>query len=300
MAERINTLEWVPYGEGRQAGDVHAMRVVQGAMQMHDHVFHEIVYVETGTGEHYSAEGTRRLSPGDLIVIRPQVWHGYGNTRNLTIINCLFHKRIMQRLNPILEDIDGAFELFRKPAGRTHREPPAVLHVRPAQRPAIVEPLEQILAEQQTRSNGWQASCAAALLEILVTIARLVRHQLPAPAAQESGRTTRAVFDTVAYLEATFDQPARLDELADRVGLSPAHLSRSFSRQMGMGIVEFVHRLRCEEACRLLRCTNDPIARIATRVGYDEIAYFSRCFRQHVGQSPRRYRQETRTVGRAA
>jgi AraC-like DNA-binding protein len=58
-----------------------------------------------------------------------------------------------------------------------------------------------------------------------------------------------------------------------------------------MGIVEFVHRTRAEEACRLLRMTEDPVGRIASRVGYDEIAYFSRCFRGQIGQSPRAYRR---------
>ena len=128
-----------------------------------------------------------------------------------------------------------------------------------------------------------------ALLDILVTAARLSRQQLPDAPVRLAGRTNQAVLDTATYLEAHFTQPVHLDDLARRVDLSPAHLSRSFARRMGMGIIEFVHQLRCEEACRLLRCTDEPIGRIAVRVGYDEIAYFSRRFRRQTGQSPREY-----------
>jgi AraC-like DNA-binding protein len=55
--------------------------------------------------------------------------------------------------------------------------------------------------------------------------------------------------------------------------------------------VQFVHHIRAEEACRLLRFTNEPVTAIAGKVGYDEIAYFSRCFRAQIGRSPRQYRQ---------
>jgi AraC family L-rhamnose operon transcriptional activator RhaR len=295
MADALLRLGW---DEFRQEGlsEVYVARVPQHSLRLHDHVFHEIVYIDSGTGEHVSAEGRRRIVPGDLIVIRPQVWHGYDRTRNLTIVNCLFTKRMLQRFAPLLEEVEGSFELFRRPARRPEHEAPAVLHARPAQRPALVERLERIMSEQRTRANGWQAAISAALLDILVMTARLHRQQLTtisAP-AKAPGRTDQAVLDTVTHLESSYAQTIRLDELASRVNFSPAHLSRHFSRQMGMGVVEFAHRLRCEEACRLLRWSDEPVGRIATRVGYDEIAYFSRCFRRQIGQSPRQYRRESR------
>ncbi len=41
-----------------------------GSNQPHDHVFHEIVYIETGYAEHETAAGRQVLHPGDLIVLR--------------------------------------------------------------------------------------------------------------------------------------------------------------------------------------------------------------------------------------
>src|SRR5581483_11223717 len=161
---------------------------------------------------------------------------------------CLFHKRLLQRFTPLLEDVEGSFELFRRPARRPEQEAPTVLHARPAQRPGILERLERIMSEQRHQTNGWQAAATAALLDILVTTARL-RHQQragapapPTPIRAGSGgaaRTRQAVFDTITHLESFYTQHVSLDELANRVALSPAHLSRHFSRQMGMGVVEF-------------------------------------------------------------
>jgi AraC-like DNA-binding protein len=173
----------------------------------------------------------------------------------------------------------------------------------------VLARLETIMAEQRARTNGWQAAATAALLDLLVALARLSRRDgrgRAGPVATGGGhdsggatsggpeladRTEQAVLDAASHIESHFAESVSLDNLAARVHLSPGHLSRSFGRRMGMGIVEFVHRMRAEEACRLLRYTDDPIKRIAARVGYDEIAYFSRCFRAQVGDSPRAYRQ---------
>jgi AraC family transcriptional regulator, L-rhamnose operon transcriptional activator RhaR len=311
-APALRTLEaWQHLRAGGDSGlHVHRIRGHAEA-SAHDHLFHEVVYVETGTAEHVTADGTRRLRPGDVIVIRPQVWHAYARPRGLGIVNCLIDTHLMHRLAALLATVDGAFELFRRRLRDPRLSAPTVLHAGPAERSAVLARVETIMSEQRARTNGWQAAATAALLDVLVTLARLGRrgaHSRPETIASGAGRaggatsggpeptaladrTEQAVLDVASHIESHFAESVSLDDLADRVHLSPGHLSRSFGRRMGMGIVEFVHRMRAEEACRLLRYTDEPIKRIAGRVGYDEIAYFSRCFRAQVGQSPRAYRQ---------
>jgi AraC family L-rhamnose operon transcriptional activator RhaR len=290
MPTDYRTLQWPPTNfDGISGILVH--RINQNSIGIHDHLFHEIVYVESGSADHVTAGPPRKLRPGDLIVIRPHVWHGYHETRNFTIINCLFTSRTMQRLAPLLSPVRGTLELLRRKSRRARREPPVVLHLRPAQRPAVQDRLARIMHEEQHRTNGWESSAFAALLDILVSTARLSQSQLADEPRPLPDRTDAAVLDSVSRLEANYTRPPSLTDLASAAGVSPGHLSRSFSRRMGMGIVEFVHHLRCEEACRLLRWSDEPISKIATQVGYDEIAYFSRCFRRQIGQSPRAYRQ---------
>jgi AraC-like DNA-binding protein len=49
------------------------------------------------------------------------------------------------------------------------------------------------------------------------------------------------------------------------------------------------------EARRLLAGTSQPIAQIARQVGYDDPLYFSRAFREMIGQSPMDYRASAKT-----
>jgi AraC family L-rhamnose operon transcriptional activator RhaR len=43
---------------------------------VHTHSFFEIAVVTGGAGAHYTLAGTRELRTGDVMIMRPGVWHG--------------------------------------------------------------------------------------------------------------------------------------------------------------------------------------------------------------------------------
>jgi AraC-like DNA-binding protein len=155
-----------------------------------------------------------------------------------------------------------------------------------------------MLSEQRERRSGWQASMLSGLLDVLVNVARVNQSANTARSASNSnvsstplaGRSEQAVLDVASHIETHFRESLTLAELSSRVHLSGPHLSRCFGRKMGMSLIDYIHRVRSEEACRLLRCTAEPVTTIASRVGYAEVAYFSRRFRAQTGHSPRQYR----------
>lgn len=298
-----HTVVWTKLrGAGGASADVH--RVNQSDMAAHDHLFLEIVFVEQGQAVHRTAAGNAPLRPGDVIVLRPQVWHAYEKTRQLRIINCLIDSRLLARFGSMLNTVPDALELYRHRT-RTGREAlPAHLHARPAAARQLQGRLDQIIQEQLRQPPGWQAAVALGAMDILVSCARLAYESRSSSLQggreseplQGMKRSQQAVVEAVTIIESKYQQPLTLEDLARRVHLSPGHLSRSFSSAMGMSMVSFIHRLRVEEACRLLRGTAEPITRIAAAVGYEEIAYFSRCFRQQLGLSPRQYREQSACV----
>jgi transcriptional regulator GlxA family with amidase domain len=161
----------------------------------------------------------------------------------------------------------------------------------------MLETLRALQAEQTHRSPGWRAAVHARLLDLLIAVARINLDTEREPRPPLGDRVGRAVLDAVSHIEQHFEQSVALDDLARRVHLSPGYLSRCFSERMGMGVVEFMHTLRAEEACRLLRWSGLPVGRIAERVGYRDVAYFSRCFSRRIGESPTRYRERWTTLG---
>lgn len=293
-AEAPRTLIWEHFRGNNDAGVLVNRIAGHADVTAHEHLFHELVFIEAGAVEHRAADGARRLRPGDIIVLRPQVWHAYERARSLTLVNCLIDTALMHRVAPLLQRFENAVELFHRRPRRAGDATPVVLHASPGERSALRTRLNDIVTEQRARRSGWQAAVAAAALDVLVAVLRLHAGAAVSspdqPRAGLSSRLDQAVLDTATYLETHLSEPVSLAPLAKRVHLSPGHLSRGFSRRMGVGVVDYLHRVRAEEACRLLRCTDESIGRIGARVGYSEVAYFSRCFRAQIGQSPREYR----------
>jgi AraC-like DNA-binding protein len=93
------------------------------------------------------------------------------------------------------------------------------------------------------------------------------------------------------------ERPWTLDELGQRVGLGRSAFSARFTRLVGQSMYRYLIARRMSEAAFLLETSDEAIARIATRVGYETSAAFSKLFHRHHGLSPGRYRATRRADG---
>lgn len=91
----------------------------------------------------------------------------------------------------------------------------------------------------------------------------------------------------------------RVPLIARRLGVSPAHLSRTFHQATGLRLVDYLGRYRAERARTLLIETERPITEIARASGFASISQFNRVFRATFGASPRKIR-DTDTVPRGS
>lgn len=255
----------------------------------HEHVFHEIVFVEEGTAEHQSCEGVRRLVAGDIIVIRPRIWHRYFNTQNFQIINCLFDRTILIDQKVFLSMAKGAFDLVQRPVQCPVRTPPTFLHATPQQREAIVETLNGMIQERREKRIDWEGSLMAHLLNLIIQISRVNNEPYREEALSHSNRNLANML--LVYLEGHFREEITLSQLSTQFRSSPSHLSRIFKKRIGIGIIEYINHLRIEAACKLLRTTDWTASQIALDVGYEEIPYFFRRFRRELRTSPLEYRK---------
>lgn len=81
-----------------------------------------------------------------------------------------------------------------------------------------------------------------------------------------------------------------IDRLAQAVHFSPFHFARAFKATVGMAPHEFVTSRRIDRARLLLVTSGDPVARVAARVGFQNLSHFRRVFRSHTGVLPSQLR----------
>ncbi len=93
------------------------------------------------------------------------------------------------------------------------------------------------------------------------------------------------------YLAENISTPFSADAVSSAFYLSYKHLAAVFRKEKGMTMQQYHTALRMNEACRLLRSTLLTVGEIAARLGYQDMLYFSRCFRSSTGYSPTEYRR---------
>ena len=83
-----------------------------------------------------------------------------------------------------------------------------------------------------------------------------------------------------------------VNQIASRLNVSAAHLSRAFKANMGIGLKEYLLREKLNRA-KFLLIQNQRlrIKDVAIIFGFCTCDYFIRVFKNHVGVSPGRYRE---------
>lgn len=104
-------------------------------------------------------------------------------------------------------------------------------------------------------------------------------------------RATEALADSAA-------NAISLADLAELVGLSASHFTRSFKASTGLTPHQWSSRHRLSQAEAELANSRTSIADIATRFGFSSQQHFTSAFKTHTGKTPAAWRRE-REVGSA-
>lgn len=144
----------------------------------------------------------------------------------------------------------------------------------------ITQRAAQKLISAHSQSEQLESSNAM-ILELTEAVRR---------ARQQKGSYSPPIRRVVDYLQLNYSQQVPLSRLAEIAHFSDAYLSRQFKKEVKTTVTDYVARLRCAEAARLLRETDAEIQNIAAYVGYGDNNYFSKVFRRHYGVTPSDYR----------
>jgi AraC-like DNA-binding protein len=93
------------------------------------------------------------------------------------------------------------------------------------------------------------------------------------------------------YMHYHLNSQVSLRELSAAAHLSVPHFCRLFNVSMGSAPMEFFRRLKIGYARQHLTGTTARINEIAAKLGFEDVAYFSRVFTKETGVSPREFKR---------
>lgn len=93
--------------------------------------------------------------------------------------------------------------------------------------------------------------------------------------------------DVIELMENNLEEPIDLDELAVFVDVSRRQLERMFHKYLDCSPSRYYLRLRLDRARQLLKQSSMSVVEISAACGFISTPHFSRCYRKHIGTSPR-------------
>ena len=98
------------------------------------------------------------------------------------------------------------------------------------------------------------------------------------------------------YMEAHFEKNITLQDVAEEVCLEKSYRGRMFREECGVTVMGYLREVRIERAKKLLWQGMSP-GEVAEKTGFGDPAYFAKSFKQAVGISPSRYRENKKADG---
>jgi AraC-like DNA-binding protein len=244
----------------------------------HLHGHWELYYQVAGKTEHHSMDGRKFiLKPGSVICIGPDInhWHEHISREPAHVLFVGFDLAAVAARHPEWDvfrhfapifSVDGVHQLER----------------------SMSRVLEEATVVLKQQSSGLRLALDMLVLDVMRTFSDPV-------GARSSVAKHPAVLRAVHLLETRFREPWGLNEIADKVEMSRAHLATLFQRDTGIPLHKFLMRARISHAQQLLRNSEQSCESVAKECGFTTIQHVSRAFKLQTGITPIRFRQKHRT-----
>lgn len=234
--------------------------------------FHLLLYTLEGGGKLTTAQGQARLDPGSLLIMPGMTPHAYHiAARRWRIL--WFHLKIRKTWSAL----EGTAWSIR----REHRA-------------AMLRPLMEGLLREAALASRDAGRAVQLYAELIgIELRREVR-MLDDPRQRQLEEDLRRLSMEV---DASLAHKWTNEELARAMHLSVGHFHRLIRRYFQVTPMQLVLRLRMQRAEIMLKTTDEAVAAIAARVGYENAFAFSVAFKRWAALSPRDFRRRDRQQG---
>ncbi|MEI2465209.1 AraC family transcriptional regulator [Niallia taxi] len=254
----------------------------------HRHNYIEINYVVKGKLKQKVDNDSITLRKGELLFLNQHIEHeieACGNDDLIInfIIQPLFFQFIFQYLNG--ENIITEFlinSLFN------HTQNGQYLYYAVSEVEEIQELVEKIIKEE---TDGSLMAESKMKLYMGLLLIELVKNTDKITKNQSASSQHFIVVESLKYIEEHYKK-GTLQELAQRLLQSSSSLSKNIKKATGFTFKDLIQEKRLIKAKELLETTDFSVRTVVEEVGYDNISYFYRIFKEKYKKTPKELRKE--------
>ena len=259
-------------------------RYMEPVIPWHWHRTVELFYIESGTLEYTTPDGTWIFPAGSGGFVNSNVLHA-------------------SRIIPSGQEVIQLLHLFEPELlsgsqdSRIHKQ-----YIRPltasgvglialsANTPTQAALLQKIrkVFDLDEAAWGYEITLRQQLTEIWLSLFEIAR---PAMVSQAAGSSDEKLKAMMRYIHANYPQSICAEQLAGEAHISKRVCYRLFRENLHISPLEYITDYRLRRACQRLAETDAPITQIAYDCGFGSGSYFGKLFRERFHCTPAQYRR---------
>ncbi|MGL4338047.1 MAG: response regulator [Turicibacter sp.] len=105
-------------------------------------------------------------------------------------------------------------------------------------------------------------------------------------------RSNKLIDDAIAYIdEHLCESGLCLNSIASFLHVNESYLSRTFKKEVGVSIIEYITKNRIKKSIVLLTTTDLKVYEVALEVGIEDAHYFGICFKKNTGKTIKQFKE---------
>ncbi|NLK93689.1 MAG: AraC family transcriptional regulator [Clostridiales bacterium] len=261
---------------------------------MHWHEEMEITYIVDG-----SAEISINLNPftaqkGDIIVVNPLTLHSFKKDPKYS--HMTWHTMVFN-LNMVQSSLtDGCLIKYIAPLLNKNHTLPTILNKNSLGYKEILNTILKLFDIYENKLDFFELELKSQLYHLLFLYYKYNLVIKNNKNENLSSSTTNKIKNIINYINNHINEDMTIEDISNEVNFSQYHFMKFFKKHIGMTCIDFINNTRLEKASILLNTTDKSIMDIALEVGFNNISYFNKLFKQKYKLTPKDFRKIKNTV----
>ena len=241
----------------------------------------ELTYIVFGRGKRILGDSETEFAAGSLAFIPPHIPHCWKFDDNYTDNDgCIAYYTLTFKT----EFIDRCVSAFPELTERLERvkSVSSVLSFDENTTNILAEMLAKMAREEQSEMLPF-------IFRLLLLLSKREESATIVGRFSENDRTSERIKKVKEFTQSHYARTITIDMIADYVGMNRSSFCTFFKKATGQTYITYLNKLRVDRACYLLRQGSFNITEVCYMVGFNDVPYFNRCFKNNRGMSPKEY-----------